>query len=434
VKGEPLHTSVTAASLQQAAVRVICDAGTGMLLATGGTVADPYGRWDTVAALGAEHTLTIPFNDFSGDPFGELQRFLGTHPGWCFFLLSYDLKNSVENLSSSNTDRIMFPELVAFVPRAVVATGRYGNTTWGDTSLVDELFVTATKHHVVEQLPETAVTPVITRQQYLDAVEGIRHHIHMGDIYELNFCREFFGELPRRFAPEALWHRLFTTANAPFSVLFRMGDHLLCSASPERFLCRQNHRVIAQPMKGTIRRGADPGEDSRLMEQLRNDTKERSENVMITDLVRNDLSRIAARESVTVEELFGIYSFSTVHQMISTISAEPLPGTTMEQLLKATFPMGSMTGAPKVSAMQLIEQFESSRRGLYSGSVGYIDPDGHYDMNVVIRSIICNLSHRVCSFQTGGAITWASSPSGEYDESMLKANALIKALNANLIP
>ncbi len=404
----------------------------GMVLASGVHQNDPYGSWDLLAAIGAASHFTIPFNQFKNNPFEGMQQFIDNQDGWCFFHLSYDLKNAIEKLSSSNPDRIQFPELNVFTPMALVGIRKGKLYTQGDPAILKELRSRAGQQQCNTTLPDMQVQAVIKQHQYLEAIHAVKEHIRLGNIYELNFCQEFFGELPATFSPATLWERLYHSANAPFSAFYRWGEHLLCSASPERFICSHDQKIIAQPMKGTTRRGATPEEDRMLREQLQNNTKERAENVMIVDLVRNDLSRFAVRGSVKAEELFGVYPFATVNQMISTISAIPQPNTSIETILNSTFPMGSMTGAPKISAMQLIEQFESSRRGLFSGSVGYIDPNKQFDMNVIIRSVICHLGQRVCSIQTGGAITDASSPSEEYEESMLKARNLFKALNATL--
>jgi len=401
-----------------------------MMLATGGTVHDRYHCWDLLAGIGVSHRLEIPFDQFSGDPFGRLQHFVNKHNKWCFFHMTYDQKNAVERLTSGNYDRIGFPELVAFVPQAVIGVKENQLYGIGDQKVIAS--ISSGTAPAPTALSPTTITPRITRRQYLEAVKAIKRHIRLGDIYELNYCQEFFGTLSGDFSSEALWHRLFHAAQAPFSAYYRWGHHLLCSASPERFLQRRGDLLISQPMKGTIRRGALPGEDQMLKEKLLADLKERAENVMIVDLVRNDLSRVASRGSVKVEELFGIYTFATVHQMISTITAELEAGRDLSDILRATFPMGSMTGAPKIRAMELAEQYELSRRGLFSGCVGYITPDGDFDMNVIIRSIICDLREQVCSLQAGGAITEASVPEEEYDESMLKGAALIRALNGKL--
>jgi para-aminobenzoate synthetase component 1 len=193
-------------------------------------------------------------------------------------------------------------------------------------------------------------------------------------------------------------------------------------------LKREGNRIISQPIKGTSRRGQSTDEDNRLKKELSNSTKERAENVMIVDLVRNDLSRCAERDSVRVDELFGVHSFKTVHHLVSTISCTVPSSIGWVELIQTTFPMGSMTGAPKLSAMKLISAQEKTERGVYSGSIGYIEPNGDFDFNVVIRSVqYDNLSERV-SCHVGGAITALCNATDEYNECLLKAEAVLRAL------
>ena len=222
--------------------------------------------------------------------------------------------------------------------------------------------------------------------------------------------------------------RLNEISPTPFSCYYKQQDKYLISASPERFLKKVKDKIISQPIKGTIKRGLDKNEDSLLRDKLYNDPKERAENVMIVDLVRNDLSRTAKKGSVKVDELFGIYEFSQVFQMISTITSKVEDDTNIIDIIKNAFPMGSMTGAPKVRAMELIEEFEKSKRGLYSGSVGFITPNNDFDFNVIIRSILYNQSRNYVSFTVGGAITSLADPEKEHEECMLKAEAMITVL------
>ena len=189
---------------------------------------------------------------------------------------------------------------------------------------------------------------------------------------------------------------------------------------------------MSQPIKGTSPRSENPFQDKANIEYLKHSLKERSENIMITDLVRNDLSKVATRGSVKVDELCGVYSFRQVHQMISTISAEMRPDKNWIDTVKATFPMGSMTGAPKVRAMQLIEKYEATKRGLYSGSVGYVSPDGDFDFNVVIRSILFNRKKGHLSYMVGSAITALANPEQEYEECLVKAAAIREVLQNEL--
>lgn len=252
-------------------------------------------------------------------------------------------------------------------------------------------------------------------------------HIHRGDIYEANFCQEFYAE-DLQINPVQTFLKLNSISRPPFSTYLRLKDKYLLSASPERFLRKDGQRLISQPIKGTARRSHDPEQDRKLKRELQQNEKERSENIMIVDLVRNDLSHTAKPGSVQVTELCQVYSFMQVHQMISTVEAEIREGTSFAQVIKHAFPMGSMTGAPKISAMKIIEELEETKRGLYSGSVGYVTPDRDFDFNVVIRSILYNATKKYASYSVGSAITAKSIPHNEYEECLLKAKAMKEVL------
>ncbi|MCW3104557.1 MAG: anthranilate synthase component family protein [Bacteroidetes bacterium] len=368
------------------------------------------------------------------DAFAQLQQFCDRNQGWKFGYLSYDLKNETEELKSESTDGLAFPLLHFFSPKVVIETTANAHILHFDDEHVSEEEAKAVYKAAYAAAPATAkphsVTGIknrITKEEYLSAFNELKSHISRGDIYEINFCQEFFSEHAEIDPPE-MYARLNRLSEAPFAAFCRFGDHYLLSSSPERFLQKKGATLISQPIKGTIRRAANPTEDERLKSQLRNDPKEQNENVMIVDLVRNDLSRIAKKGTVQVDELFGIYSFKQVHQMISTVSCGLKENTSFTEILKATFPMGSMTGAPKVRAMQLIEQYESMKRGLYSGAVGYIDPAGDFDLSVVIRSILYNSANHYLSFMTGSAITSNADGEQEYAECLLKARAMFDAL------
>ncbi len=244
-----------------------------------------------------------------------------------------------------------------------------------------------------------------------------------------NFCQEFFAE-DTVIDPLAVFLKLNEISPNPFAAFFKWkGNYVLC-ASPERFLAKRGEKLISQPIKGTAKRGVDDAEDEAIKQELRNHTKEQQENVMIVDLVRNDLTRSAKQGTVKTEELFGIYTFNQVHQMISTVVCELEDGISAIQAIKNSFPMGSMTGAPKISAMQLMEQYEHSRRGVYSGAIGYFCPDDDFDFNVVIRSLLYNQNKKYLSFQTGSAITYHADAEKEYEECLLKAQAILEALGS----
>ncbi len=263
---------------------------------------------------------------------------------------------------------------------------------------------------------------------YHKKVKKMLEYIHKGDVYEANLCQEFYAE-NAVIHPLDVFEKLNTLSKAPFTAFLRLETQFLLSASPERYIKKEGIKVISQPIKGTKHRSNDVLEDKKLAADLCNDPKERSENIMITDLVRNDLSRTANKGSVQVEDLCKLYSFSQVHQLISTITSEVSKKMAPVEILRTTFPMGSMTGAPKVSAMQIIEDLEDAKRGLYSGAVGYFTQDGDFDFNVVIRSILYNAAEKYVSFSVGSAITSKSIPEKEYEECLIKAKAMREVLS-----
>ena len=262
---------------------------------------------------------------------------------------------------------------------------------------------------------------------YFKKLNKILEHIYRGDIYEANFCQEFYSE-NSKIDPLKAYIHLNKISEPPFATFLKSGYLYALSASPERYICKNQNTVISQPIKGTAKRHSDTIEDEKLKIKLERDQKERSENIMITDLVRNDLSKFADKGSVKVTELCQVYSFKQVHQMISTVTCQVDKSLTAVNVLKETFPMGSMTGAPKISAMTIIEELEDSKRGLYSGSVGYFTPEGDMDFNVIIRSILYNSQKNYISFSVGSAITAKSIPENEYQECLIKAKAMREAL------
>ena len=356
--------------------------------------------------------------------------------GWKFGFISYDYKNNIESLSSTNFDGVRFPLEQFFTPEILFKIGR---------NSVEVLFQESiyTKEKVVEIINEVESTslgikdfgaiqmkPRISKEKYLRHIKSLKQHIQKGNIYEVNYCQEYYSE-DVVINPSDIYIKLNRKSPTPFSCFVKSNDKYLMSSSPERFLKKEGKKIISQPIKGTIKRGESDREDEELKETLFNDAKERSENIMIVDLVRNDLSKIGKKDSVVVDELCGIYTFPQVHQMISTVSGEIKSGIEFEDIINATFPMGSMTGAPKVRAMELIEEYEEMKRGLYSGTVGYIDCDGNFDLNVVIRSILYNQEDNYLSFIVGGAITNQSVPEKEYEECLLKAKAILEVLSVS---
>ncbi len=360
---------------------------------------------------------------------GELDVFKDENPDWIFGHISYDLKNKIEILSSKNHDGIGFPDFQFFVPQIVFILSK-SKVEIGVLSGMDTDYIFREIIAIVPQ--EIIVSPIALRKrfstdQYLATIKKLQQHVLRGDCYEICFCQELYAD-NATVHPLQVFRKLSTLSPNPFSSFYRSGEKYLMCASPERFLKKAGNTIISQPIKGTSRRNNIEVEDEDEKRVLYLNQKERAENTMIVDLVRNDLSKICAEGSVSVKEFLKIYSFPQVHQMISTIGGLLREGISFSEILSATFPMGSMTGAPKKRAMELIEQYEKTKRGLFSGTVGYINPSGDFDFNVVIRSILYNEEKKYLSIQVGSAITWKSVPEKEYEECMVKAEAMMKAL------
>ena len=387
-----------------------------------------YSSFDCILAVDAFTSLKTDYYN----AFEDLKQYQQNTKDWLFGYLSYDLKNDVEKLQSNNFDGLNFPDLFFFQPKKIFILK--GNELEIQYLMLCDDEVEDDFEEIVKTQTETFVTlsgvevkQRISKELYIQKVNKMLEHIHIGDMYEANFCMEFYAE-NANINPLEKFQKLNEISQPPFSVFFKNYKHYLLSASPERYLKKEGEKIISQPIKGTSRRFADPVEDEKSKNILAADAKERAENIMITDLVRNDLSHTSQKGSVEVEELCGIYSFLQVHQMISTITSRLDPQYSAVDVLKTTFPMGSMTGAPKISVMEIVENLEETKRGLYSGAVGYFTPDGDFDFNVVIRSILCNQENKYVSFSVGSAITAQSIPEKEYEECLLKAKAMHEVL------
>ena len=361
--------------------------------------------------------------------FEEINQFTIDHENaYVFALLSYDLKNGIENLSSKNADDSNFPSAVLWRPEFVVKckNGEYEYAQGEEQPGNDAFIRSIVNNYIVSDLNETvSFRPRTSKEQYLMTVNKLKEHIQKGDIYEVNYCQEYISYNTDIKSITNTYLHLNNITKAPFSCLFKFDEFTVFSCSPERFIKKNGSNLLAQPIKGTARRGKNDTEDKFLFNSLQNDPKERAENIMIVDLMRNDLSKVAENNSVKVDELCEIYSFETVHQMISTVSCKVKKEYSFEDILKATFPMGSMTGAPKIRAMELIEKYEDFKRGLYSGSVGYISPNGDFDFNVIIRSMIHNKNLKTLSCSVGSAITIKSDAEKEYEECQIKIKKMI---------
>jgi para-aminobenzoate synthetase component 1 len=413
----------------------------------------PWQQQECLLAVGALHSIKAN----AGNALPQLQAFLDEHKGrWVFGHLGYGLKNETEEIYSVKPDFVGFPDMYFFVPEVAVRLVQptiLGNLEEKPGSLLpsdlklgfSQLTIESESIHpeiIWQQISNfkiendvgkpsqliSALQPRISKAQYIETIEKLRQHILRGDCYEINFCQEFFTN-DAETNPLELYQKLVEVSPNPFSCYYKLGQsHLLC-ASPERYLMKKSRQIFSQPIKGTAARNLiDKEDDEARRQQLQTSSKDRSENVMVVDLVRNDLAKICKEGSVKVDELFGIYTYPHVHQMISTISGELADDTSFTDIIRATFPMGSMTGAPKKRVMELIDQFEPGSRGIFSGAVGYISPDGDFDFNVVIRSLLYNAETHYLSYLVGGGITWYSQAEKEYEECMLKAKAIREVL------
>ena len=386
-----------------------------------------YSSYDAVLAVDAFTSIKTDYEN----AFQDLYQYQSQTKDWLFGYLSYDLKNDTEALHSNNFDGLAFPDLFFFQPKKLFLIKEnqveIQYLRMCDDEIEADFEEILSIASIIHHPSSINIQQRISKENYLSKVSKMLEHIHRGDIYEANFCMEFFAE-NAEIEPLEIYQKLNAISEPPFAVYFKNNFQYLLSASPERYLRKEGLKVISQPIKGTARRSFDLEQDEQLKSDLIQNEKERSENIMIVDLVRNDLSHTATKGSVQVEELCQIYTFKQVHQMISTIVSEVENTTSPIEILRTTFPMGSMTGAPKISAMQIIEALEETKRGLYSGAVGYFTPNGDFDFNVVIRSILYNSQNQYLSFSVGSAITSQAIPEMEYEECLLKAKAMFEVL------
>jgi len=347
---------------------------------------------------------------------------------WWFGHLGYDLKNEIEAVHSDHNDGIQFPDLYFFSPQVVIRFNEKEMIIETENGDAEEIFqsIMSAGETTVSSNPVT-IQNRIQKEEYISIIKELQRHILRGNCYEINFCQEFFAA-HAVIDPISVYKKLAAISPNPFSALYRLNNKWLICASPERFLKKTGRKILSQPIKGTSRRMKDKNADEAAHEQLFHSSKDRSENVMVVDLVRNDLAKICVEGTVNVDELYGIYSFPQVHQMISTVSGKLKENISFVDIIRATFPMGSMTGAPKKKVLELIEEYEKTKRGIFSGAVGYIDPDGDFDFNVVIRSILYNAEAGYLSFPAGSGITFYSDAEKEWEECLLKAEAIKMAL------
>lgn len=387
-------------------------------------------RYESIVAAGAWKWVRLG----AGSAFDRLQAFYQHQQDWLFGHFGFDLKAETEKVPSRLPDPIGFPDAYFFVPEHLILVGtqevQISSYSVDPDQLMRRILETPVDPPAIPSGGQTIhLIPRLQRQEYLQIIEALRGHIHRGDCYEINYCQEFAAS-PARIDPVAVYWRLATLSPNPFAVFYKLEDRYLLCASPERYLKVAGGRIWSQPIKGTAPRNhTDPRADADNASLLARSSKERAENVMVVDLVRNDLSRCCEPGSVQVEELFGVYSFPQVHQLISTITGQLAPGKNWIDAVRCSFPMGSMTGAPKRRVLELIDHYEQVRRGIFSGAVGYCTPFGEADFNVVIRSILYNSTAQYLSCLVGSGITWYASPEQEYEECLLKAAAVMAAIS-----
>jgi para-aminobenzoate synthetase component I len=383
--------------------------------------------YDWLAAFYPKRILSLHNPEGAFDLLGKFHQ-----NTWLVGYMAYPLKADAEKVPNTKSNNNGFAAMEFVEPGCIIYAQGADLVMLYEEDVVQNPHallgkITAQKTSILAPGQSIDVKPVLTRAEYIQQVNSLKNHIQLGDIYEANFCMEFKAT-GAEINPYDTYKRLNAASPMPFSAFVKTGANYLLCASPERFAKKLGNTVYSQPIKGTAPRGVSDEEDQANIQALLASEKERSENVMIVDLVRNDLGRTAQTAGVKVDELFGVYHFPKVHHLISTISAEIAEGVSPVEVLKKAFPMGSMTGAPKIRAMQLIEEHEAAGRGLFSGSVGYITPEGDFDFNVVIRSIFYNVESKNLSYWAGSAITAQASAEDEYEECMLKLEAIRQVL------
>ncbi|MFA0816248.1 MAG: aminodeoxychorismate synthase component I [Anaerofustis sp.] len=401
----------------------------------------------------------ISDTEIKGDPFCVLDALLKefhqckeqpTLPfeGGAVGYLGYDLGHHLEKLNSTVLDDVDIPDLfMGFYDGIVVidhleqktyvtALGIVSDPNQRMNSLIEKLqtALDAPAPDLIEELPnewaESEIRSNFTHEQYIDALKTIHEYIRTGDIYQVNLTQRFEADLIA--SPQVLYQVLRKVNPAPFASIIEFGDGTIVSSSPERYLKLTDRQMQTRPIKGTTPRGKSAQEDWENRIILEQSEKDHAELLMIVDLERNDFGRVAKTGTVKVPELFVIETYPTVYHLVSTVTGELEEGKSAVDLIRASFPGGSITGAPKIRAMDIIDELEPSARNVYTGSIGYIGFDGDMDLNIVIRTFVCKGGKAY--FQAGGGIVWDSDNESEYEETYHKAAALIESISiANTI-
>jgi para-aminobenzoate synthetase component I len=354
----------------------------------------------------------------AGDMLQKLNEFTQSNR-FSMGVLGYELRHEIYESTPKQPQTMALPDLTWFEPKWLITRKRGASEFEIYGPNPEELISQINNASINAQVFAEQFKPLISKEAYVEKVNQIKQDILEGDYYEMNYCTEFVSQNFKS-SPAAIYDKLTSMHHVPFSGMLKHGNQYVICASPERFLKKTGKNILSQPMKGTVKRNPDEVVDKALKNQLAESEKDRAENIMIVDLVRSDLAKCCETGSIKVPELFGIYTYPTVHQMISTITGRLTPDISFCEIIRNTFPMGSMTGAPKRMVMERAAEYEITQRGLYSGSLGYVTADGDFDLNVIIRSLMIDKSQECASFHAGGAITFDSDPESEYEEMLLK--------------
>ncbi|HSZ73110.1 MAG TPA: anthranilate synthase component I family protein [Cytophagaceae bacterium] len=400
----------------------------------GNNIVYPHEAFPRLMGIGIKEEYIVYTE--AGFSWSAMDRFINAHCGeYIFLCINYRLKNKIEHFSSSLYDPLEFPLIHLYCPQYIFEEkNQHWEAANKEAESLSYTILAGISESTVQTNPTKASSPAaqFSHEQYIHIVHKIKEELAKGNIYEINFCNSYSGTYSD-VDYLSLYEKLNHISPMPFSVLYKNKQHVLLSASPERFVQKRHNTLVSQPIKGTAGRKENSKEDELQKKALEQSLKERTENIMIVDLVRNDLSKICTGGSVQVEELCKVYTFERVHQLISTIKGElEQPDISFSEIIKALFPMGSMTGAPKLRAMRLIDELEKEDRGLFSGSAGYIAPNGDFDFNVIIRSLLFNENKGLYKFHAGSAITIASDAELEYQECEVKTLP-IRLLLKNLL-
>lgn len=388
---------------------------------------DKYSKYETLCCVGSIDSISTSNGDFSG-----LKEFKRRHKDrFVVGSIDYEYSYEVETQIPLQKTKNGIAELFFFVPEIVIKI--IGDKLSIEADDPQSIFrqiesITVPDHFATIQ---KSFKPRTSKEEYKKSFDSLHKHIQQGNIYEINLCQKFYIDQVE-FDPFSTYIQFSRNSPSPFSVFFRKNELFVLSASPERYLAKRGRQIISQPIKGTIGRGNTEEEDKLNMSNLLSSEKDIAENVMIADLVRNDLTKHAKKGTVSKKSNLTLNSYSHVHQLISTIVCEIDSSTDVVDVLNDTFPMGSMTGAPKINAMKLIDAHEKDRRGIYSGTIGYFDPDHDFDFNVVIRSLVYDQNNSTLCFHTGGAITFYSDMEHEYQECLLKAKNILTTLGTTI--